>query len=71
MRHLTEGLLGTLTSLRHPTRRARDEEGQTLAEYGLIVTVIGVSLVALALIVFRESLASAYAGVASCLDGIC
>jgi Flp pilus assembly pilin Flp len=52
-------------------RTASGQDGQTLAEYGLIVTVVAVALVGLALIVFRDSLAGAFDAVLACLDGSC
>jgi Flp pilus assembly pilin Flp len=49
----------------------QDTAGQTLAEYGIIITVVAVGTVVLALIAFRGALAGAYAAVTGCLDGSC
>jgi Flp pilus assembly pilin Flp len=49
----------------------RDERGQTLAEYSLIITVIAVGLVLLAMMVFRDSLTGAFDAAAGCFDGTC
>ena len=49
----------------------RSERGQTLAEYGLIVTVIAVGVVVLAMIAFRNDLIVGYNLMSSCLNGSC
>ena len=54
-------LLGLLTRSR----------GQTLAEYGVIVTVIAVAVVVVSTIVFRNQLVAAYNSASTCLDGSC
>ncbi len=48
-----------------------DERGQTLAEYGIILTIIAVGLVGLALLVFRDALSAAFNTASGCLDGAC
>jgi Flp pilus assembly pilin Flp len=50
---------------------AQDEDGQTLAEYSLIIGVIAVAIVGIALVVFRDALAGAFNGVIPCLTGSC
>lgn len=47
------------------------EDGQTLAEYSLIIGVIGVAIVGLAVVVFRDALTGAFTGVIPCLTGSC
>jgi Flp pilus assembly pilin Flp len=64
-------LLRTLAAVQTRTHRFRDDSGQTLAEYGLIITVISVGLVLLAMMVFRGALAGAYNAATACLDGSC
>jgi Flp pilus assembly pilin Flp len=54
-------LLGLLTQSR----------GQTLAEYGLIVAVIAVTVVVASTMVFRNELVAAYTSASTCLDGSC
>ena len=47
------------------------QEGQTLAEYSMIITLIAVAVVILAVVVFREALAGTFTSVAGCLSGSC
>ncbi|MDP9238651.1 MAG: Flp family type IVb pilin [Chloroflexota bacterium] len=51
--------------------RSRDEEGQTLAEYGLILSVVAVAVIVAAVTTFRTTIAGAFNGATNCLDGIC
>lgn len=51
--------------------RLRDEEGQTLAEYGLIMAVIAVAVVIAAVVAFRGAIVSAFNGATKCLSGSC
>jgi Flp pilus assembly pilin Flp len=46
----------------------RDEDGQTLAEYGLIVAIIAVAVVIAAGITFRGAIAGAFNSSTSCLN---
>jgi Flp pilus assembly pilin Flp len=64
-------LLRGLTAAQTIRARTRDEAGQTLAEYGLIITVIAVGLVLLAMMVFRDALAGAFNAATGCLDSVC
>jgi len=61
-------LFELLSSLR---ARVEDDEGQTLAEYGLIVTTIAVGVVILAGILFRGALIGSFNSASSCLNGSC
>ena len=47
---------------------SRDEDGQTLAEYGLIMAVIAVAVVVAAGITFRGAIADAFNSSTSCLN---
>lgn len=47
------------------------ERGQTLAEYGLIVTLVGVGITILALLAFRTQFIAAYDSMSNCLSGSC
>ena len=49
----------------------RDEDGQTLAEYGLIMAVIAVAIVIAALLAFRGAITTAFWSATNCLDGTC
>ena len=51
--------------------KVKDEEGQTLAEYGLIMAVIAVAVVVLAVVAFREAIVTAFENATECLDGTC
>jgi Flp pilus assembly pilin Flp len=52
-------------------RLLRDERAQTLAEYGLIISVIAVGVVIPFMLIFRQTLIEAYLAAAGCLDGSC
>ena len=45
--------------------------GQTLAEYGLIVTVVAVAVTVLALVALRTQVAGAFSAATGCFDGAC
>ena len=47
------------------------ERGQTLAEYGLIVSVIAVGAVILGMIAFRNTLVTGWNAMSDCLNGAC
>jgi Flp pilus assembly pilin Flp len=47
------------------------QRGQTLAEYGLILTLVAVGVVIPTMLLFREQLIDAYTAAASCLNGSC
>lgn len=63
--------LHLLVALQAAVSRLHDDDGQTLAEYGLIITVIAVGTVVLSVIVFRETLVGAYNSASTCLNGSC
>jgi Flp pilus assembly pilin Flp len=48
--------------------RLQDEEGQTLAEYGLIMAVIAVAVVVAAGVAFRGAIIGAFDSATSCLN---
>jgi Flp pilus assembly pilin Flp len=68
-------VLGTMQRIRarRPQMLVRFDRanGQTLAEYSLVVTVVAVSLTVLALVVFHQALTGAFNVVTACLDGSC
>lgn len=45
--------------------------GQTLAEYGLIITIVAVGVTAMALVFFRTQVAGAFTSAATCLNEGC
>ena len=71
MRFLNEALLRALAGWHNLEARLNDEEGQTLAEYGLIMAVIAVAVVVTAVIAFRGAIITAFNGAVNCLDGSC
>ena len=68
---LKELCLRALIAVRGLDARMRDEEGQTLAEYGLIMAVIAVAVVIAAVVAFRGAIVAAFDGATNCLDGSC
>lgn len=48
-----------------------DERAQTLAEYGLIVTVVAVSVVVLSVTLFRVQLIAVFDSATDCLNNSC
>jgi Flp pilus assembly pilin Flp len=63
--------LRMLTSLNLLVQKAKDEDGQTLAEYGLILSVVAVATIVLAVVAFRDAIATAFNDAIACLDGSC
>ena len=68
---LKELVLKALVAIQGIDAKTRDEEGQTLAEYGLIMAVIAVSVVVLAVVAFRGAIVAAFSTATNCLDGSC
>lgn len=68
---LNELGIRALVALQALLARGRDDDGQTLAEYSLIITAIAVAVVILALVAFRGALAGAFNAATGCLDGAC
>jgi Flp pilus assembly pilin Flp len=68
---LNEGLLRILSGWHGLQARHSDEEGQTLAEYGLIMAVIAVAVVVTAVVAFRGAITTAFNSATGCLDGSC
>jgi Flp pilus assembly pilin Flp len=63
--------LRLMAALRAIESRTRDEDGQTLAEYGLIMAVIAVAVVVAAVVAFRGAIVTAFNSATDCLDGTC
>ena len=60
-------LVGAQTLL----RTKRGEDGQTLAEYGLIMSIISVFVIVSAVAVFGDAIEASFLRAADCLDGTC
>ena len=68
---IRDAALRILVGLQGFAARTRDEDGQTLAEYSLIISAIAVGTITIAVIVFRGTLVEAYNSASRCLDGTC
>lgn len=68
---MNEALLRILTGWHGLQARLSEEKGQTLAEYGLIMAVIAVFVVAAAVIAFRGAIVTAFESATDCLSGSC
>jgi len=71
MQPINNALLRLLAGFHGLQARTQDEEGQTLAEYGLIMAVIAVAVVVTAVIAFRTAIVNAFNSAVDCLDGSC
>ncbi len=71
MQMINEALLRVITGVHGLHARTKDEEGQTLAEYGLIMAVIAVLVVVTAVVAFRDAIVTAFNNATNCLDGSC
>lgn len=60
-----------LVAIKAVETRLQDDEGQTLAEYGLIMAVIAIAVVIAAVVAFRGAIVSAFNGATKCLSGSC
>ncbi len=60
-----------LLSWQAPRIETSDEQGQTLAEYGLIMAVIAVAVVITAVTLFRTAIIGAFNSATGCLSGTC
>ena len=63
--------LRLLSAIQSARAKFQDEQGQTLAEYGLIMAVIAIAVVVIAIIAFRGAIVSAFNGSTKCLSGSC
>jgi len=61
--------LRVLVAIQGLEAKVQDEEGQTLAEYGLIMAVIAVAVVAAAVVAFRGAITGAFSSATDCLSG--
>ncbi len=63
--------LKVLVAIQSLETKVKDEEGQALAEYGLIMAVIAVAVVVAAVVAFRGAIVTAFNSATGCLDGTC
>ncbi len=70
MQLLDEALLHLLAAWHRLQARSQDEEGQTLAEYGLIMAVIAVAVVVGAGVLFRDAIVGAFGSATNCLNRV-
>jgi Flp pilus assembly pilin Flp len=63
--------LRALVAIKGLESKVKDEEGQTLAEYGLIMAVIAVAVIVAAGVTFRDAIVGAFDKATGCLDGTC
>ncbi len=68
---LNELSLRVFVALKGITSKFQDEEGQTLAEYGLIMAVISVFVIGGAAVLFREAITGSFNRATACLGGTC
>ena len=66
----TEVALRMLVALQALRHRFEDEQGQTLAEYGLIMAVIAVAVVVGAGILFKDAIVGSFGRSTDCLSGL-
>jgi Flp pilus assembly pilin Flp len=66
---IQELALRALVAIKMIQVKTQDEDGQTLAEYGLIMAVIAVAVVVAAGIAFREAIVGAFTSATDCLSG--
>ncbi len=68
---LQELALRALVAFQMFEAKTKDEDGQTPAEYGLIMAVIAVAVVVAAVVAFRGAIVTAFESATNCLDGNC
>jgi Flp pilus assembly pilin Flp len=67
---VTDWVLRTFIALQGIGNRGGEDDGQTLAEYSLIISAIAVATVITTVIVFRAALADAWNDAADCLNAL-
>ena len=65
---LKDVLLRLLSALH---TRLGDDDGQTLAEYAMIVSVVAVATIVIAVVGMRDTIATAIETAADCIKGSC
>ncbi len=64
-------VLRVLVAIQGIEMKMKDEEGQTLAEYGLIMAVIAVAVIVAAGVLFKDAIVGSFNSATNCLDGTC
>lgn len=59
--------LRVLVAIQSLALRSRNEDGQTLAEYSLIISAIAVAAITIAVLAFREAVVDAFNSASACL----
>ena len=67
---INEGILRVMAGLNGLQARLKDEKGQTLAEYGLIMAVIAVAVIVAAGVAFQGAIVGAFDTATDCLKGV-
>jgi len=67
---IKELALRALVAFQMLEAKTKDEDGQTLAEYGLIMAVIAVAVVVAAGVAFRGAIVGAFNRATDCLGGV-
>lgn len=67
---INEWGLRALVSWQALRRKLGDQEGQTLAEYGLIMSFIAVATIVMAVVGFRGVIESTFHAAADCINGV-
>jgi Flp pilus assembly pilin Flp len=67
---VNELVLRTFVALQGIGARTRDDEGQTLAEYSLIISAIAVAAIVTSVIVFRGAVSDAWNSASDCLNHV-
>jgi Flp pilus assembly pilin Flp len=70
MQLLNRAILRVLSEFAGLRPRLSDEEGQTLAEYGMIMALIAVGVVVVAVIAFRDAIIGAFENATDCLQNL-
>ena len=71
MNYMALALLHLIARLREPRARLSHETGQTLAEYGLVITLVAIGVTVAALLFFSTALAGAFDSATACFTGAC
>lgn len=66
-----DALLHLLVRFQVLAAHQRDERGQTLAEYGLVLSVVAVGAIVTSVVAFRDVFIGAFDTATSCLGGTC
>ena len=66
---MQESAMYVLAALHNLRSKTQDEHGQTLAEYGIMMSVIAVAIMVTAMIVFKGALVGQLNKSTNCLNG--